>query len=92
MPLLLLGIIAVGAGLLLVYYSLSDKQPKKVGRSEEPEEKGKVIYMFNGKDGENKKNESEPEAKQTSDPPAKDDNDNGNEKDKPQEEPTKKDD
>ena len=47
MYLILLGLIAVGAGLLLVYYSIKDKNKKNaVKENWEPEEKGKVIYLF----------------------------------------------
>lgn len=84
--LLLLGVIAVGAGLLLVYYSLQDKKTKKVSKDIEPEDKGKVIYMFDDKDGDDTK--PEPEVKKTS----ADESDNKKEEDKAPEEPTKKDD
>ncbi len=47
MYLLLLGVIAVGAGLLLVYYSMKGKKKSQVdGENWEPDEKGKVIYLF----------------------------------------------
>lgn len=51
MYLLLLGIIAVGAGILLIYYSMRDKKGKKDEAGiwetkDEADEKGKVIYLF----------------------------------------------
>lgn len=51
MYLLLLGVIAVGAGLLLVYYSMKDKKDKKAKEENwDPKDKGKVIYLFDDED------------------------------------------
>ena len=51
MYLVLLGILAVGAGILFVSYSLKGRSAKNdVWEEPKPEEKGKVIYLFD--DGE----------------------------------------
>ena len=47
MYLFILGVIAVGTGILLVYYSVRDKKTKKINPDNwSAEEKGKVIYLF----------------------------------------------
>lgn len=57
MYLLLLGIIAVGAGLLLVYYSTKGKKDnkKKQTKNWDPEDKGKVIYLFDEENDDGEK-------------------------------------
>lgn len=80
--LLILGAIAIGATLLLIYYSVSDKKKKKDGNeSETKDDKGKVIYLFDDEKEDSGFVDPKPE-KPKDDPP----------KDSGSEEPTKKDD
>jgi hypothetical protein len=50
MQLFILGIIAIGGGLLFIYYALHRWPPKKGGGArspnEGPDDNGKVIYLF----------------------------------------------
>lgn len=63
MYLIILGVIGVGAGLLLVYYSIKDRKPKKVDEHDDPKDKGKVIYLFD-EDEDEKKEKDEDEKKE----------------------------
>lgn len=69
MYLILLGIIAVGAGLLLVYYSVKDKKNKSKPKDvdEKSGDTGKVIYLFD-EDKEEEKTDIESEKSANSAP------------------------
>ncbi len=93
MPLLLLGLIAVGAGILLVYYSVKDKKDKSGDSGERPnisystdknskdKDKGKVIYLFDDDDDGSGFSDLKPEIKKEdavdSDDAKPDDSDKG---------------
>lgn len=68
MYLIILGLIAVGAGLLLVYYSMKDKKSKTPNAeikkdADETDEKGKVIYLFDEEEESDSKEGSDEDLK-----------------------------